>query len=111
MAAALLATLMLYGCGDMKEVEQRSDYWQIETSLFIRGHVTLDELHTWLREHEVVYTFDDSDIVDGNWRIIVETVRPKSFRCEFVHIILNVQLDPTNVIQSFYFDFDGGCLW
>ena len=95
----------------MKEFEERSDYWQIETSLFVRGRVTLDDLRSWLREHGVIYTFDDGDIVDGSWRVIVETVRPESFRCEFVHIVLNVQLDSTDVVQSFYYDFDGRCLW
>ena len=83
----------------------------METSLFIRGRVTLDDLHTWLREHQVFYTFEDSDIADGNWRMTVETVYPEGLRCEFVNIVLHVQLDESQVIQSFYYDFEDACWW
>ncbi len=95
----------------MSAVEERSDYWQTQTSQFIRGRVTLDDLHAWLRERDVSYTFEDSDVVDGNLPIVVETVRPSSLRCESVQIILNVQLDSSEVVQSLFYDFDGRCFW
>ena len=109
--AIVIVLTALSGCGDLSDFEERADYWQIETAYFIRGRVTLDELHGWLRERGVVYTFEESDIVDGNWQVLVETVYPDGLRCEFANIVLNVQLDESKVIQSFYYDFDGACWW
>lgn len=109
--AVVLVLMALSGCGNRSDFEERVDYWQSETAYFIRGRVTLDELHRWLRERGVFYTFEDSDIVDGNWRMTVETVYPKGIRCQFANIVLHVQLDESQVIQSFYYDFEGACWW
>ena len=110
-AGLIVVLAALSGCGDMSEFGERAEYWQLETAHFIRGRVTLDELHTWLRERNVVYTFEDSDIVDGNWRMTVETVYPGGLRCEFVNIVLHVQVDDSQVIQSHYYDFEDACWW
>ncbi len=109
--AILILMLTVAGCGRMSDVEARADYWQLETADFIRGRVTLDELHTWLRERGAVYAFSDSDVVNGVWVITVERVYPESLRCKFIDIVLSVQLDESQVIQHFYYNFDGACWW
>ncbi len=104
--------VVLFGCGPVPKVQERYDYWVHETSGFIRGRVTLDDLHGWLRSKELYYTFDPSEVIDGNYSRILETVHPETFRCgDNVHVVLHVTLDDSEVIQSFFVDLDGACLW
>jgi hypothetical protein len=104
--------VLLFGCGPVPEIQERYDYWTHETSLYIRGEVTLNDLHSWLRGKEVYYTFDPSEIVEGNYTRILETIHPETFRCgDSIHIVLHVTLNNSQVIESFFVDLDGVCLW
>ncbi len=101
----------LSGCSDFSDFEERALYWHSETATFIRGRVTLDELDKWLRARNVTDTFEESGRVDGNLRITVEKVYPEALRCEFIDIVLHVQVDESQVIRSFYYDFEDDCYW
>ncbi len=109
--ALLIVLAALSGCSDFSDFEERAIDWHHETAMFIRGRVTFDELQTWLREQKVSDSFKESGRVDGNWRITVERVYPKALRCEFIDIVLHVQVDESQVIQSFYYDFEDDCYW
>ena len=102
---------LLASCGPMPELEERMDYWTMESSMFLRGLVTLEDIHPWLRERGVVYTFEDDDIVDGTWAITLEKVYPSTIRCKWVDIKLVINFDDARRVQSSYVDLDGACWW
>jgi hypothetical protein len=54
----LIIAAFLVGCGPIPELEERVEYWSLETATFLRGTVTIDDIHPWLRERGVIYTFD-----------------------------------------------------
>ncbi len=107
----LIVLAAMFGCSDFSDFEERALDWHIETAMFVRGRVTQDELEAWLRERKVRDAFRQSGRVDGNLRITVERVYPEALRCEFIDIVLHVQVDESQVIQSFYYDFEDDCWW
>jgi hypothetical protein len=62
-AAACL--IGLAGCGGGVKADEREAYWASELGEFFVNERNLSELHPWLREHDVYYTIQESDIVDG----------------------------------------------
>ena len=107
----LIIAILLVGCGPIPELEERVEYWTLETTDFLRGTVTIDDIHPWLRERGVIYTFDDDDIVDGSWKVALEKLYPNTFRCEWVDIVLVVGFDDIGRVQSSYIDLNQACLW
>ncbi len=107
----IILLVALSGCSDFSDFEDRALYWHSETAMFIRGRVTLDELDAWLRTQKVANRFKESDVDPGNLRITVERVHPKALRCEFIDIVLHVEVDESEVIRSHYFDFEDDCYW
>ncbi len=108
---AIMITALLTGCGRMTDFQERVDYWSMEQSLFFRGLVTIDDIHPWLRERGVIYTFDPQDIVDRTWTVTLEKVYPQSLRCEWINIDLVVGFDDIGRVQSTYIDFNEACWW
>ena len=83
----------------------------MESSEFLRGLVTLDDIHPWLRERGVFYTFDDDDIVDGTWNVTLEKLYPDTMRCVWVDIILVIDFDEAGRVRSSFVDLKHACLW
>ena len=83
----------------------------MESSEFLRGLVTLYDIHPWLRERGVFYTFDDDDIVDGTWNVTLEKLYPDTMRCEWVDIILVIDFDEAGRVRSSFVDLKHACLW
>lgn len=83
----------------------------METSGFLRGVVTLDDIHPWLRERGVFYTFDEDHIIDGAWTVTLEKLYPNTFRCEWVGIVLVIEFDDARRVRSSFVDLKHACLW
>ena len=108
----VVLSVVFFGCGPVPKIQERYDYWAHETSSFIQGRVTLNELHNWLRSKGVIYTFDPSEVVEGGYSRRLETIHPETFRCgDSIHVVLHVTLDDSHIIQSFFVDLEGKCLW
>jgi len=107
----LVIAISLVGCGPIPEVEERLEYWTLEKSEFLRGTITIDDIHPWLRERSVIYTFSDDDIVDGKWTVALEKLHPNTFRCKWVDIILVVEFDDLGRVRSSFVDLNHKCLW
>ena len=58
----------------------------------------MDELHSWLRSHDIYYTFENSELLDGRWTIGLETIHTDSFVCDPWKILLTVQVNNTDEI-------------
>jgi len=107
----LAVVLVLSGCGPVPEIETRFTYWSRETDLFFEQARTMDDLHGWLRARGIVYTFDDTDIVDGKWAMTFEKIYPDTVRCEWVDIQLNVAVDDMHQIQTHSLSRNRACWW
>lgn len=107
----LIIAVFLVGCGPIPELEERVEYWSLETSELLRGTVTIDDIHPWLRERGVIYTFGSDDVVDRTWTVALEKLYPNTFRCEWVDIVLVVESDDLDRVRSSYIDLNHACLW
>ena len=82
MRLVLLSFLVLLAsCGEDSKVEPREQYWTDELSSFFKEERTLTELHTWLREHDVYYVFDTSDVEGDEWRVELERILLNEIVC------------------------------
>ena len=106
-----IIAIFLAGCGPIPEVEERVEYWTLESSEFLRGVVTIDDIHPWLRERGIIYIFDDDHIVNGSWTVTLEKLYPNTFRCEWVDIVLMIDFDDENRVRSSFVDLSHACLW
>ena len=97
-ALFLLLSLALSGCGPNAEVTEREEYWTAEAASFFKAERRMSELHSWLREHEVYYTFEESEIIDGRWAKGLEKVYVDSSVCDPWTILLTVTVGDSDEI-------------
>ena len=71
----------------------------------------MKEAHAWLRARNVYYTFDESDIIDGVWKVAVDQIYLKSFRCEWSRVWLHIYVDASRNTNAWYLSFEDNCLW
>ena len=103
--------LALLGCGPIPEVVERQQYWLGETDTFFQQSRNLADVHSWLRQRVIVYSFGESDVVDGNWNVTLERIYVHRFRCEWMDIRLYVTVDDSHHIRAHSVSSDGPCLW
>jgi len=103
--------LVLSACAPNSQVEERKQYWAGEANAFFQVGRTMDQVHPWLRELKVYYTYDDGDIVDGNWTVSLEKIYTETFRCEWVDIRLHLAVDNSQRVLGYFLDDAGPCLW
>lgn len=84
---------LLVSCGPIPQVDERNRYWSVEVESFFATERTMQEVHSWLRSHNVIYTFDESDIINGSWTMTLEKVYVENWRCEWVDIQIVVSVD------------------
>src|SRR5262245_48968962 len=92
-----------------QEVATRSSYWSGEVRGFLASPRTLDDLHFWLRAHNVFYTFDESDLVNGHWVVGLETLPVDTLSCEFWRITLDVTVNDGHKIEGYSLKRIGTC--
>jgi len=92
--------LLLASCGPIPPVDERKEYWSGEVETFFATERTMQEVHSWLRLHNVVYTFDESDIIDGSWTMTLEKVYVENWRCEWVDIQIVVSVDDALSVEG-----------
>ena len=101
----------LSGCGPDPEFVQRQDVWLSEASSFFQDQKSLSDVHPWLRKQNVIYTFDNRDVVDGSWNVTLEKLYLYSFRCEWKDIRLYITVDDAGIVTAHSVSSDGPCLW
>lgn len=106
----LLASI-LGACVRSPQVEERIAYWKSETDRFFRDHRNLVEVHSWLRQQDIYYTFDQGDVANGEWTVGLEKVYIDSFNCEWIDIRLHLSVTDTNQISEYRLEEGGPCLW
>ena len=94
------AIFLLFGCDQISKVDERKEYWSGEVESFFAAERTLQELHSWLRSHSVIYTFEESDVVDGRWTMTLEKVYVENWRCEWIDIQIGVSVDDSLAITG-----------
>ncbi len=92
--------LLLVSCGPIPQVDERKQYWSGEVESFFATERTMQDVHSWLRSHSVIYTFDESDIIDGNWTMTLEKVYVENWRCEWVDIQIVVSVDDALSVEG-----------
>lgn len=106
----VLVLIVIGGCaGNSRELAARDAYWSGEVRDFFSSPHSLDDLHAWLRWHDVYYTFDDSNIVNGHWAVEVETVYSDWSSCEFWHVTLDVMVSGAKEITGYSLKRLGTC--
>ena len=103
--------LLLVSCGPIPRVDQRMKYWAGEAESFFGDDRKMQEVHSWLRSHNVIYTFDDGDIIDGSWTMTLEKVYIENWQCEWIDIQLVVSVDDAQTIQSYELTQYRACMW
>ena len=98
------------GCNKNHEVEEREVYWKAEAEQFFQSPRDMADLHSWLREKQVFYTFEDSDIAGGQWVKGVEKIYVDGFVCESWTILLTVTVNNDSEILAHKIDKAGPCL-
>lgn len=68
------------------------------------------DLHSWLREKQVYYTFEDSETEDGQWVKGVEKIYVDGLACESWTIQLTVTVNDEDKILAHKVDKAGTCL-
>ena len=71
----------------------------------------MQEVHSWLRSNSVIYTFSDSDIVDGNWTMTLEKIYLDSWRCDWIDIQIKISVDDMLAVQSHDLSQKRACWW
>jgi hypothetical protein len=84
---------LLVACGPIPQVDERKEHWSGEVESFFAAERTMQEVHSWLRSHNVIYTFEESDIVDGRWAMTLDKVYVENWRCEWIDIQIVVSVD------------------
>jgi len=85
--------LLLASCGPIPQVDERKKHWSGEVETFFASERTVQEVHSWLRSHNVIYSIDESDINDGSWTMTLEKVYVENWHCEWVDIQIVVSID------------------
>lgn len=89
----LSVLLLLASCGPIPQVDERKEHWSGEVESFFASERSMPDVHSWLRSHSVIYTFDESDIIDGSWTMTLEKVYVENWRCDWVDIQIVVSVD------------------
>ncbi len=98
--ALVSISLLLASCGPVPQVAERTDHWAGEVESFFASKRNMQEVHAWLRSHNVIYTFDESDIIDGSWTMKLEKVYVENWRCEWVDVQIVVSVDDALLITG-----------
>ena len=69
------------------------------------------EVHSWLRSYNVIYTFSESDIVNGNWAMTLEKIYLDGWRCDWIDIQIMLSVDDTLTVQSHDLSQKRACWW
>ena len=110
LAVALFLIVLGEGCArEPEQLTARDRYWSREVREFLSSPRSLDDLHSWLREHQVYYTFDDSNVVNGHWVAGLETIYPDTLFCEFWRFTLDVTVDEAREIAGYSLARVGAC--
>ena len=86
-------------------------YWSGEADSFFDDQQTMQDVHSWLRSNNVIYTFDDSDIVNGNWSMTLEKIYLDGWRCDWVDIQIEISVDDSLQVQSHGLHKKRACWW
>jgi hypothetical protein len=106
----ILVLIAIVGCSKNQEVEEREAYWKAEAEQFFQSPRDMVDLHSWLREKQVYYTFDHNEIADGQWVKWVETIYVDGIVCESWSIRLSVTVNDNGNILAHKVDKAGRCL-
>ena len=79
--------------------------------MFFSEARTLQDVHSWLRSHNVIYTFEDSDITNGEWSMTLEKVYFDGWWCDWVDIKVDVTLDDVQQVQDHGLSLKRACWW
>ena len=109
-AVVVALVLLIVGCQSNDLLAKRDAYWNNEIASFFSEPRALKDLHPWLREHEVSYTFDEKEVSDGEWSVGLERVDGDGFVCEFWLLRLKVSIEPGGLISDHAFLKEGMCL-
>ena len=107
---SLLAVLATSSCASDSEVAQREEYWKSEADSFFQTPRHMDDLHSWLREMRVFYTFEDHEIANGEWARALERINVDGFVCESWTIQLSVAVGDEGEILTHTVSKSGTCL-
>jgi hypothetical protein len=113
MIRAIIVALLLVAvssCTGKDQAAEREAYWSAATGKFFAQPRQLGELHAWLREKNVYYTFNDSDIVNGAWNVGLETVLVETLVCEAWNVRLSVHVTSSGQITDHKITKQGRCL-
>lgn len=78
--------------------------------MFFQAPRSMDDLHSWLLEKQVYYTFDEDEILNGHWSKGLETIYANGIVCESWTIRLNVTVNDKSEILTHTVDKTGVCL-
>ena len=106
----LFVLVAIAGCSKNQEVEEREVYWKEEADRFFQSPRDMADLHSWLREKQVYYTFEDSEIADGQWAKGVEEIYVDGIVCESWTILLTVTVGDGGEILAHKVHKAGTCL-
>ncbi|NNE33605.1 MAG: hypothetical protein HKN13_00100 [Rhodothermales bacterium] len=109
-AVIVVLALLVTGCKSEDILAEREAYWTGELAVFFSESRTLAELRSWLREHEVIYTFDEQEVVDGEWSVVLEQVDGDGLVCAFWLARLEVKIQSGGMISDHAFSKEGMCL-
>ena len=84
--------------------------WNEEAEEFFQTKKNMNELHEWLRNKNVFYTFEKNGIIDNNWSVILDSVRVNSIACESWLIMLSITLNNKREIETHNVEKHGNCL-
>ena len=94
----IVIVLILSGCGHPDVVAEREKFWQQEAATFFTENRDLGDLHSWLRSHNIYYTFERTEILNGRWTKGLETIYTDSFTCDPWKILLTVTVNDSDEI-------------
>jgi hypothetical protein len=98
------------GCGGNGEVERREEHWKTEADSFFRSPRNMGDLHSWLRERQVFYTFEKEEVVDGVWAKVLERIYVDGFVCESQVVLLTVTVSDAGEILTYSVSKGGTCV-
>lgn len=106
----LLVLLAISGCARYGEVSEREEYWKAEAESFFQSPRNMNDLHSWLRERQVFYTYEDHEIVDGEWAQVLEKIYVDGIVCESWAILLRVTVGGEGEVLTHSVRSSGTCL-
>ena len=108
--ASLVALFVLpSACGSPDIVGEREQFWQQEAAAYFETGRDLADLHSWLRSYDIYYTFEESELLNGQWTKGLETIYVDSFICDPWKILLTVKVDDSEKIVEYEISRLGMC--